>query len=172
MAVGFFAVLVPVFHCPDCALATRPQVNRPPAGRPNDDPVIFFFPESKESLPPSQRSPPPLPPAPAPVPLKCYRCDDSRRITLWRRWFRKDWDWDGSVVSVRALRGLTKTNRDEVWGLTGIQLGLPVTRKIVMEAKAALLKTGYFDDVRIEVVKYPDTPGRVKVLIVFVEKTP
>jgi hypothetical protein len=76
------------------------------------------------------------------------------------------------VVSVRAVRGLSKMNRDEVWGLSGIQIGQPVTRKIVAEAKAALLRTGLCDDVRIEVVKYPDTPEKVKVLIVLMEKTP
>ena len=73
---------------------------------------------------------------------------------------------------MRAGRGFRKTNVTAMLDRTRIRLGCPVTIGIVEEARETLLRTGAFDDVRIEVSKYPDTPGKVKVLMIVVEKTP
>ena len=155
-ASGILLALAPVARCPDCA--AFPQV---PAGE-TDVPVRFFWNQTGSTGVPN----PPASPSPASPP--CARCGDGRRISLFNRWFRNA--WEGKLVSARTIRGLRMKDRSEVWNLTPIRHGCPVTQRLLDQSRFSLLETGFFEEVKFEVSKYPDTPGRVKVLLVVVER--
>lgn len=54
--------------------------------------------------------------------------------------------------------------------LTPLRIGGRVTKRIVEDAKAALLQSGVFQSVEIDVTHHVPTPGKVKVLVTVVER--
>jgi len=144
-AAGIFCALVPVVRAPKCPA---------PKATPTDEPVIFF-PDGPTLVAVPKATPDP--------------CGDGIRITLISRWLGRSW-WEGSTIGVRASRGFRRTNSTAMLDRTGIRIHGRISKNILEDARAALLETGEFRSVEIEVSHYPEDPGKVKVRTIVVEK--
>ena len=137
---GLFSTLVPIVRCPDCY-----------SPEPLDIPVVFF-PDSPDFGKPKPRAP-----------IRCVRCNDTFRVSLLNRLFKNG--WEGKPVSEATTRRFRKQNSRRALDLGGIRLGDSLTGNKVEAARSALLQTGAYLSVAIEVERNPQTPGTVRVLL-------
>lgn len=146
-AAGLFIALVPVVRSPKCPAPPAPQ----------DEPVIFFpgssggtvFKVHGDSI--------------------CELCREGIRVTLLARWLGKSW-WEGSTVGLRASRGFRRTSFTNLLDRAGLPMGGRISKGILEDAQASLLRTGEFHSVKIEVFHYRESPGTVKISVQVVEK--
>src|SRR5262245_51168795 len=117
-AAGLFVAFAPVTCCPECD---------PSRFKPAEGPATIFFPDGVTEKLYAIETPPPV----------CDLCRDRHRITLARKWSGSR-GWEGKQVAARASRGFQKTDSTAMLDLTGIRLGSPITRKIVIEARETL----------------------------------
>jgi len=147
-AAGLFAALVPIVRTPKCFSCVRAQL---------DEPVIF--------LPEPSGAPSGSPPIAPPNDF----CGAGVRITIMAHWMGKSW-WEKSTIGSRASRGFRKNNSGLMLDRAGIRIGERVTKGFLDDAKAALLATGEFQRVQMDVTHYTEGGGKVKVLTVVVER--
>ena len=144
-AAGLFIALVPVVRCRRCPAPFSMFV---------DEPVVFVG---------------EVPSTPIRGVSGCASCGAGLKITLVAKWLGRNW-WEGGTIGGRSSKGFRKNNSTTMLDRAGLPIGGKVTRGSLEDAKAALLQSGEFRSVEIEVFHLRESAGKVLVAIEVVEK--